>query len=166
MDTGFVVNGVEATGLYGVAFVAVAEHVDVDDCVLNLDVEDVTDNVAGHVAHAPVVLVDVAVGIVTKVAHAFVYGCIGPYSDRNDGIGFLVHLRLVGNLVDGDAAVVDVAGDVACGVAYCCRQHLAFYAVVAVVADADAYEASAAGVKEIVVVGFGDCTVVQVDFQY
>lgn len=136
-----------------------SEHAD-EDAGVKVGAANVTDSV---VQPAPVLVVfDVdAVDIETKVAdaqHATEYGCNDSYSDRNDGIGFRVHPP-VQSLVDGDAAVVAAAvGDVAFEVTYCCQQHSAFYAAAAV--------AVVVGVEMEIAVGFGDCTVVQVDFQY
>lgn len=140
----------------------VSEHADVDVGV-KVDAVNVTDSVV-QPAPALVVYVD-AVDIVTKAVdaqHATEYGCNDSYSDRNDGIGFRVPPP-VQSLVDGDAVVAAaVVGDVAFEVAYCCQQHSAFYAVAAAAADV-----AVVGVVMEIAVGFvGDCTVVQVDFQY
>lgn len=139
----------------------VSEHADVDVDV-KVDAVNVTGSVA-QPAPALVVCVD-AVDIVTKAVdaqHATEYGCNDSYSDRNDGIGFRVPPP-VQSLVDGDAVVAAAAvvGDVAFEVAYYCQQHSAFYAVAA------AADVAVVGVVMEIAVGFGDCTVVQVDFQY
>lgn len=137
----------------GGASVGSEQHAD-GDVGVKVDAVNVTDSV-GQPAPALVVFDVDAVDIVTKVAdaqHAIECGCIDWYLDRNDGIGLLVPPP-VQNLVDGDAVAAAVVDDVAFEVAYCCRQHSAFYAVVA-------------AVEMEIAVGFGDCTVVQVDFQY
>lgn len=135
-----------------------SEHAD-EDVGVKVDAVNVTDSVGQP---APVLVVfDVdAVDIETKVAdaqHATEYGCNDSYSDRNDGIGFRVRPP-VQSLVDGDAVAAAV-GDVAFEVTYCCQQHSAFYAAAAAVV-------AVVGVEMEIAVGFGDCTVVQLDFQY